>query len=129
MPYRMPMQNQPSFHNMMNMMNQGNLLRPDLRPNMNARNYPVPHGSYAGSYTAVPGLQRPMVYPRGMIGPRLLNSFHPGRKTNSATSSRAYKNSTSQIEGCYLYLMCVYIPVFIYFFLSFSFLKTCNVAW
>ncbi|KAI9118930.1 hypothetical protein K1719_009605 [Acacia pycnantha] len=77
MPYRMPpMQNQPGFHNMMPPMNQGNALGPELGPNMNPRNYHVPHGSYYGSYPPV-----------------------PGGSSNSAMSSGANKYSSSQVEG------------------------------
>ncbi|CAK8544247.1 unnamed protein product [Lathyrus sativus] len=106
MPYRMPpMQNQAGYHNMMPHMNQGNTLRPDLGPNMNPRNYPVPPASYVGSYPAVPGLQPPMPYPAGMISPRPMNSppgsvSPSGGNGNSATSSGSSKNSGGgQIEG------------------------------
>ncbi|KAK7259448.1 hypothetical protein RIF29_25055 [Crotalaria pallida] len=105
MPYRLPpMQNQPGFHNMMPPMNQGNALRPDLRPNMNPRNYPLPPASYVGSYPAVPGVQHPMAYPGGVISPRPMShspgSVSPaGGNSNSSTSSGAGKHSGSQVEG------------------------------
>lgn len=106
MPYRMPpMQNQPGFHNMMPHMNQANALRPELGPNMNPRNYPMPPASYVGSYPAVPGLQHPMAYPGGMISPRPMSSSSgsispAGGNNTSGTSSSAGKNSGGQVEGC-----------------------------
>ncbi|KAF7804803.1 RNA-binding protein BRN1-like isoform X1 [Senna tora] len=100
LPYRLPlMQNQPGFHNMMPHMNQGNALQLDLGSNMKPRNYPLPRARYVGSYPTVPGLQRPMAYPRGMISPRLLNSAPPGGNSNSATFSVTSKNSRTQVEG------------------------------
>ncbi|XP_061366450.1 RNA-binding protein BRN1 [Gastrolobium bilobum] len=103
-PYRLPMQNQPGFHSMMPHMNQGNALRPDLGPNMNPRNYPVPPASYVGSYPHVPGLHHPMAYPTGLISPGPMSSspgsISPaGGNSNSATSSGASKISGGQVEG------------------------------
>ncbi|KAF1892121.1 hypothetical protein Lal_00036477 [Lupinus albus] len=106
MPYRLPpMQNQPGFHNMMPHMNQGNALRPDLGPNMNPRNYPLPPASYVGSYPAVPGVRHPMAYPGGMISPRPMSSspgsISPaGGNSNFSMYSGAGKHSGGgQVEG------------------------------
>ncbi|XP_019419425.1 PREDICTED: RNA-binding protein BRN1-like isoform X2 [Lupinus angustifolius] len=106
MPYRLPpMQNQPGFHNMMPHMNQGNALRPDLGPNMNPRNYPLPPASYVGSYPAVPGVRHPMAYPGGMISPRPVSSspgsISPaGGNSNFSMYSGAGKHQGgSQVEG------------------------------
>ncbi|KAL9318365.1 hypothetical protein ACSQ67_014882 [Phaseolus vulgaris] len=102
MPYRFPpMQNQPGFHNMN--MNQVNAVRPELGHGMNPRNYPAPPASYMGSYPAMPGIQHPMVYPRGIASPRpvssSLGSVSPAGGNNNYSSSGASKNSNGQIEG------------------------------
>ncbi|XP_027933913.1 RNA-binding protein BRN1 isoform X1 [Vigna unguiculata] len=102
MPYRFPpMQNQPGFHNMN--MNQVNAVRPELGHSMNPRNYPAPPASYMGSYPAMPGIQHPMVYPRGMASPRpvssSLGSVSPGGGNSNYSSSGASKSSNGQIEG------------------------------
>lgn len=111
MAYRFPpMQNQPGFHNMN--MNQVNAVRPDLGHSMNPRNYPAPPASYIGSYPAVPGIQHPMVYPRGIVSPRPMSScpgsVSPAGGNSNSSSSGASKSSSGQIEGCYLYLIFVY---------------------
>lgn len=116
MPYRLPMQNQPGFHNMMPHMNQGNAVRPDLGHNMNLRNYPAP-ASYIGSYPAVPGIQHPMAYPRGSVSPRQVSSsagsVSPGGGNSNSSSSGGNRSSSGQVEGClsisYIYVRGVYI--------------------
>jgi len=115
MPYRFPpMQNQPGFHNMN--MNQVNAVRPELGHGMNPRNYPAPPASYMGSYPAMPGIQHPMVYPRGIASPRpvssSLGSVSPAGGNNNYSSSGASKNSNGQIEGCY-YLFFIIIGLFL----------------
>ncbi|KHN46600.1 RNA-binding protein BRN1-like isoform X1 [Glycine soja] len=100
MPYRFPpVQNQPGFHNM----NQANAVRPDLGHSMNPRNYPAPPASYIGSYPAVPGIQHPMVYPRGIVSPRPMSScpgsVSPAGGNSNSSSSGASKSSSGQIEG------------------------------
>ncbi|TKY52563.1 RNA-binding protein BRN1 [Spatholobus suberectus] len=101
MPYRLPpMQNQPGFHHMMPHMSQRNTVRPDLGHNMDPRNYPA---SYIGSYPAVPGIQHPMAYPRGIVSPRLVSSspgsVSPAGGNSNSSSSGASKSSSGQIEG------------------------------
>ncbi|XP_040862978.1 RNA-binding protein BRN1 isoform X2 [Glycine max] len=92
-------QNQPGFHNM----NQANAVRPDLGHSMNPRNYPAPPASYIGSYPAVPGIQHPMVYPRGIVSPRPMSScpgsVSPAGGNSNSSSSGASKSSSGQIEG------------------------------
>ncbi|KAA8549217.1 hypothetical protein F0562_000901 [Nyssa sinensis] len=109
MQYRLPpLQNQPAFHNMIPPVNQGNALRgvaPNLAPGMAPRNYAMPPASYMGSaYPAVPGLQYPMAYPRGMMSNRPL-SGSPGSvspaigSSHSAASSSVSGSSGGQVEG------------------------------
>ncbi|CAK7348228.1 unnamed protein product [Dovyalis caffra] len=108
MPYRLPpMQNQPAFHSMVPPVNQGNVLRggirPDLSPNISPRTYAP--ASYMGSaYPTLPGLQYPMTYPGAMMSHRPLSSS-PGTLSptvasgNSATSSGVSGSSGGQVEG------------------------------
>lgn len=108
MQYRLPIQNQPGFHNMVPTVNQANALRgitPDLGPSMASRNYAIPPASYVGSaYPGVPGLQHPMAYPGGMMSHRPM-SGSPGSVTsavvnsNPATSSGTSRSSGVQVEG------------------------------
>ena len=93
-------------------MNQVNAVRPELGHSMNPRNYPGPPASYMGSYPAMPGIQHPIVYPRGIASPRpvstSLGSVSPAGGNNNYSSSGASKSSNGQIEGCYyLFFICV----------------------
>ncbi|KAI5565292.1 hypothetical protein POPTR_014G135540v4 [Populus trichocarpa] len=108
MPYRLPpMQNQPAFHSMVPPVNQGNVLRggirPDLSPNISPRNYAP--ATYMGSaYPTVTGLQYPVAYPGAMMTHRPLSSS-PGAlsptvvSSNSATPSGVGGSSGVQVEG------------------------------
>ncbi|XP_059660561.1 RNA-binding protein BRN1-like [Cornus florida] len=108
MQYRLPMQNQPAFHNMIPPVNQGNALRgvtPDLAAGVAPRNYAMPPASYVGSaYSAVPGVQYSMAYPGGMISSRPLSGsispVPPASLTSpSAASSSVSGSSGGQVEG------------------------------
>lgn len=109
MQYRLPaMQNQAGFQNMIPSVNQGNTLRgvaPDLPPNVGPRNYRIPHASYVGSgYPAMPGLQYPMAFPRGLTSPRPLGgssgSMSPTNSSgNLSVSAGVVSSSGGQIEG------------------------------
>ncbi|XP_052188101.1 RNA-binding protein BRN1-like [Diospyros lotus] len=96
--YRLPpVQNQPGFHNMVPSVNQGNALRgvtPDLASGMPSRNYAIPSARYMGSvYPAVPRLQYPMAYPRGIMGNWPLSS--PPASSMSVPTTTVHSQSAS----------------------------------
>ncbi|XP_047265248.1 RNA-binding protein BRN1 isoform X4 [Capsicum annuum] len=109
MQYRLPsMQNQAAFQNLVPPINQASAVRggaPDLSPGISPRNYPMSPGSYAGSaYPAVPGMQYPMPYPRGVMNARP-PSGSPGSmppsttNSHSAASSSVSSSTGGQVEG------------------------------
>jgi len=137
MPYRLPpMQNQPAFHSMVPPVNQGNVLRggirPDLSPNISPRNYAP--ATYMGSaYPTVTGLQYPVAYPGAMMTHRPLSSS-PGAlsptvvSSNSATPSGVGGSSGVQVEGLSsIQSFCVLLIVTLFFILGGAFLLTACV--
>lgn len=109
MQYRLPsMQNQPGFQNIVPPINQASALRggaPDLSPGISPRNYAMSPGSYVGSsYPAVPGIQYPMPYPRGVMNTRppsgSSGSIPPSMTNSQSAASSSVSSSTGgQVEG------------------------------
>ncbi|GMH16366.1 hypothetical protein Nepgr_018207 [Nepenthes gracilis] len=101
-----PVQNQPTFHNMLPSINQGHRLqgvRPDLMPSV-VRSFGLPSSSYVGSTSTYPGVQYTTAYPGGMMSSKPLNGS-PGsvhstvRNSPSRPSSEANSSSKTQVEG------------------------------
>lgn len=101
-----PMQNQATFQNMVQPVNQGNSLRgvnPELSPSSLHRSF---NAMQLGSpyHTAVPGMQYPGSYPGGPMNNRPFGNSHnsakvPNANANSAISSSPNSNVGGQIEG------------------------------
>lgn len=101
MPYRIPpVQNQPSFQNMVPSTDQGGSAVPvaattsDLSPRP-TQNYAIPPANYLRSPYSMPGVQYPMTYPGGVLSSRPFgNSI---RATTPSAASSSIK--PGQIEG------------------------------
>lgn len=128
MHYRIPpLQNQHTFPNLVPPLNQGTAVRgvtPDLSSGLGARNFTMPPASYVGSaFPAVPGVQYPIAYPRGIMSNRQVGvssgSVSPSTANiQSAASSSVNTSSGGQAEGCWLFPSSVYslnIPAFLLF--------------
>jgi CUG-BP- and ETR3-like factor len=100
-----PMQNQATFQNMVQPVNQGNPQRgtnPELSPSSLHRSF---NAMQLGSpYAAVPGMQYPGSYPGGLMNNRPFGNCHNSMKVPSANANPAIPSSPSstvggQIEG------------------------------
>jgi CUG-BP- and ETR3-like factor len=100
-----PMQNQATFQNMVQPVNQGNSLRgvnPELSPSSVHRSF---NAMQLGSpYPAVPVMQYHGSYPGGFMNNRPFGNSHstmkvPSANANSAIPSSPSSNVGGQIEG------------------------------